>query len=173
MARVAAEYIERERPAFCFVYMGDLDGAGHRHGWLSPEQLARMEEIDAAVGRLIAALERADIRSKTLLIVTSDHGGHGRARPGDPGGSDRPLDLLRPGRAARLRDPPAVPHPRHGPDGPAGAGAADPAAVGRHAAPGGLRGPGRGRAGSVPGIAPRARRPAAAGWSRRLIQSLQ
>jgi arylsulfatase A-like enzyme len=59
--------------------MGDLDGAGHKYGWLSLEQLKTMNEVDTAVGMLVETMRQAGMWKSTLLIVTSDHGGHGKS----------------------------------------------------------------------------------------------
>jgi N-acetylgalactosamine-6-sulfatase len=42
---------------------------------------AMIERMDAAVGRILAALERAGLTGNTLVIFTSDNGGTGSARP--------------------------------------------------------------------------------------------
>lgn len=76
---VAAEYLRQNRPILCFVYMGDLDGAGHQYGWLSPEQLKAMNEVDIAVGTIVKTLQEAGMWQSTLLLVTSDHGGHDKS----------------------------------------------------------------------------------------------
>jgi predicted AlkP superfamily pyrophosphatase or phosphodiesterase len=78
VAPVAAKYLKEQRPDFCFIYMGDLDGTGHKHGWLSPEQLALMPAIDAALKVIVDALQESGQWERTLLIITADHGGHGK-----------------------------------------------------------------------------------------------
>ncbi|MFA9478126.1 alkaline phosphatase family protein [Phycisphaerales bacterium AB-hyl4] len=78
VAPLAADHIEENRPTLCFIWMGNLDGLGHRHGWLSDEQFAAMPVIDRAIGQIVQALRDADMWNKTLLIISSDHGGHGR-----------------------------------------------------------------------------------------------
>jgi predicted AlkP superfamily pyrophosphatase or phosphodiesterase len=79
VAPVAAAYVARERPAFCFVYLGDLDGLGHRHGWMSDEYLRGLAaDVDAGIGTILDALDVAGIRDETVVLVTSDHGGHGK-----------------------------------------------------------------------------------------------
>jgi predicted AlkP superfamily pyrophosphatase or phosphodiesterase len=75
----AAKFLREHKPAFCFVYMGNLDGAGHKHGWLSPEQLAQMPQIDKGIKAIVDALREGGMWEKTLLIITSDHGGHGKS----------------------------------------------------------------------------------------------
>lgn len=76
---VAAKYLVQNQPTFAFVYLGDLDGLGHREGWMSPAYLAGLSKIDAAVAKLLAALDQAGIRDQTVVILTSDHGGHGKS----------------------------------------------------------------------------------------------
>jgi predicted AlkP superfamily pyrophosphatase or phosphodiesterase len=79
VAPLAARYLAEQKPQFCFIYMGDLDGAGHKHGWLSAEQLRLMEAIDTAIKMLVDALRESGQWETTLLLITSDHGGHGKA----------------------------------------------------------------------------------------------
>lgn len=52
-----------------YVYVAELDQAGHKHGWESDAWLARLEEADAAVADLEAGLP-----SDVGLLVTADHG---------------------------------------------------------------------------------------------------
>lgn len=52
-----------------YFYANDLDKAGHRHGVDSPEWENALEEVDAAIGRLLTRLPGG-----TLLAVTADHG---------------------------------------------------------------------------------------------------
>ncbi len=94
----AADYIVRHRPAFCFVYLGDLDGLGHRHGWMSSSYLDGLARIDDAVQTLLNALEQAGIRERTLIILTSDHGGRGRSHSENhPECREVPLVITGPG----------------------------------------------------------------------------
>ena len=58
-------------PDFCFVYLGCLDTAGHRHGWMSAEYLQTLVNADTCLGRLVEAFPEDG-----LLVVVSDHGGH-------------------------------------------------------------------------------------------------
>jgi arylsulfatase A-like enzyme len=59
--------------------MGDLDGAGHKFGWLSPEQFHTVKEVDAGIGKIVKTLRDCEMWDSTLLMVTSDHGGHDRS----------------------------------------------------------------------------------------------
>jgi hypothetical protein len=78
-APLAARYLREHRPAFLFVYFGDLDGAGHTHGWMSPEQIAAMAEINRGVELVFSAIRETALRDHTVVIITSDHGGHGKS----------------------------------------------------------------------------------------------
>lgn len=69
-------------PAYAFVHVRDPDFAGHEHGWdLSPGSpyLAAVERADDHVRSIIDLVE-ADrrLRGRTVVLVTSDHGGSGR-----------------------------------------------------------------------------------------------
>ncbi len=57
------------RGSLVYVYVPELDQAGHAHGWRSPQFARALEETDAAVR---AAAER--IGPRTGLLVTADHG---------------------------------------------------------------------------------------------------
>src|SRR3954463_2581030 len=59
VAPLAARYLKEKKPDFCFIYMGDLDGAGHKYGWLSAEQLVLMPDIDAALKLIVDALRES------------------------------------------------------------------------------------------------------------------
>jgi arylsulfatase A-like enzyme len=65
-----------ERPRLVTAWFHGPDAAGHRHGPRSPEALAALENQDAQLARLQAALDAADAWSETTLIVVSDHGMH-------------------------------------------------------------------------------------------------
>lgn len=78
-APLAARYLRERQPAFTFIYFGDLDGAGHRDGWMSPQQIATMTEINRGVALVFAAIEGTAMKDNTVVIVTADHSGHGKS----------------------------------------------------------------------------------------------
>ncbi len=88
---VAAQRFRQERPALLFVHVADPDDAGHRHGWMSAPYLAVVREIPALVERFLAQVRAAGAWEQTLLLLTSDHGGHGVVH-----GSGRPEDVTIP-----------------------------------------------------------------------------
>ena len=93
-------YLATANPNLLFVHLGDVDRAGHASGWMSPQYGQAVEVVDAALGRLLTAVERAFGKSEYTVIVTADHGGHDR----DHGSAD-PRDVLIPwvtwGRAVK------------------------------------------------------------------------
>jgi len=78
IAKAAAEYIIEEKPNLCFVHLPDLDSVGHSYGWGSAKQVKAVENCDKAIGILLDGLRSADILGQTLVIVSADHGGHGK-----------------------------------------------------------------------------------------------
>ena len=84
-------YLEAARPHLLFVHLPDTDVAGHASGWMTPTYGDAVSAVDAAVGRIIEAAGRAFGPSNFTLIVTADHGGHGRDH-----GSDDPRDTTIP-----------------------------------------------------------------------------
>lgn len=59
-----------------FVHFPSADLMGHDKGWMSYTQLAVLDREDRYFGDLLAALDENGMRESTLIIVTSDHGGH-------------------------------------------------------------------------------------------------
>lgn len=84
-------HLERLDFELLFVYFGYPDECGHRHGWMTPEYLAAIENADACLGRVLQALERLGRRDDTTVLVLSDHGGHARTH-----GTDTDDDMLIP-----------------------------------------------------------------------------
>lgn len=74
-----------------FVHFPLVDGMGHVYGWMSPQQLSAAFRADEALGNLLAELDARGLREETLIIVTSDHGGHDTTH-----GSSRPEDMTIP-----------------------------------------------------------------------------
>jgi hypothetical protein len=79
----------RRAPAFALLHVKDPDEAGHAHGWLSRPYLRAVRRADEQVGRVLAAVRLAPrLRTSTVVIVTSDHGGKGT----DHSNTTRPAD---------------------------------------------------------------------------------
>lgn len=63
-----------ERPRLFTLYFDHVDTAGHTYGPAAPETAAAVREADAAVGRLLAGLEKLGLRDSANLVLVSDHG---------------------------------------------------------------------------------------------------
>lgn len=74
-----------------FVHFPLVDGMGHEHSWMSWQQLSVASRADEALGNILAELDARGLRDETLIIVTSDHGGHDTTH-----GSRRPEDMTIP-----------------------------------------------------------------------------
>ncbi|MGY4642735.1 alkaline phosphatase family protein [Cellulomonas sp. URHB0016] len=67
--RVDATLDALRRPGVAYLYWGDVDKAGHRHGWGSSQWGDALADLDAELGRLARRLPR-----DTVLVITADHG---------------------------------------------------------------------------------------------------
>lgn len=65
---------EDRRPRLILLHYGAVDHEGHLYGPDSPELDNALREVDAAIGRLIAALKQQSLYDDADLIVVSDHG---------------------------------------------------------------------------------------------------
>lgn len=77
----AVKLLGESNPDIVFLYLGQVDVAGHTHGFhpTVPEYLAAIERADTLVGKTIAAVKQRHTYADEdwLVIVTSDHGGKG------------------------------------------------------------------------------------------------
>ncbi|MBC8128523.1 MAG: alkaline phosphatase family protein [Gloeobacteraceae cyanobacterium ES-bin-144] len=88
VAKIAAAYIMEKKPNLCFIHFPDPDSAGHKSGWGSPEQKEALKVSDQALSQIIKAIATANITGSSVLIITSDHGGHDKTH-----GLDIPDDM--------------------------------------------------------------------------------
>ncbi|MFW5951108.1 MAG: alkaline phosphatase family protein [Gemmatimonadota bacterium] len=87
----AIQYLRRNRPNLIFVHIGEPDYAGHGAGWMSYIYGLATRRADGAVARILEAAEDAYGAGNFTVMVTSDHGGHGRSH-----GTDDPRDMTIP-----------------------------------------------------------------------------
>jgi hypothetical protein len=99
----AIEIIEAGLPNVFFIHFPDTDRVGHDYGWLSANQLYAVTFADRMIGEVVAALEKEDYLASTLLIITSDHGGHLKTH-----GNDTPEDRTIPWLAVGPTVPPGI-----------------------------------------------------------------
>ena len=85
---LARAFFRKSGKRFVFLHVSGLEDAGTDSGWLSPEYLEELTDIDAALAPL---LKDARKRGAYLVVVTSDHAGHGREH-----GSSHPDDFKLP-----------------------------------------------------------------------------
>ena len=87
----AEKYLEDNKPNLLFVHIGEPDFVGHFIGWMTDPYGWAVEEADDEVGDLLVAADKAFGAGNYTVIVTADHGGHGRDH-----GSDDPRDVTIP-----------------------------------------------------------------------------
>ena len=85
-AAAAVKELTEGNPDLLFLYIGQVDVAGHKHGFhpTVPEYIAAIERADKLVGQAVAAVQsrRTYAAEDWLVIVTSDHGGKGTGHGG-------------------------------------------------------------------------------------------
>lgn len=79
--------LRTDRPNLLFVHIGEPDYIGHITGWMTPFYGNAVRTADAVLADIIVAADAAYGTDEYTLIVTADHGGHGRDHTG-PGAAD-------------------------------------------------------------------------------------
>jgi predicted AlkP superfamily pyrophosphatase or phosphodiesterase len=91
VASQSVEILATGDPTALFAYFGQVDVAGHAHGFhpTVPEYITAIENVDRHIGRLLAAMRqrRTFPQEDWLVIVCTDHGGRGT---GHGGGHEQP-----------------------------------------------------------------------------------
>lgn len=87
------DYLEHavEGPNLMFVHIGEPDYAGHLYGWMSGTYGRAVRQADSAVAEIVDEANDRFGAGNYTLIVTADHGGHGREH-----GSSDPRDTTIP-----------------------------------------------------------------------------
>ena len=67
--RSAKRQLATGDPTLAYVYVDELDRAGHSNGWQSDAWVRRLEQFDAALGDFLTGLPEG-----TGVVVTADHG---------------------------------------------------------------------------------------------------
>ena len=83
-----AFYEKGTNPSFVFLHVSGLEFIGMKKGWMSPEYMTTLKDIDS---RLKPIFDRIGVKGRFVLIVTSDHAGHGLHH-----GTDHPDDFRLP-----------------------------------------------------------------------------
>jgi predicted AlkP superfamily pyrophosphatase or phosphodiesterase len=86
LTEAAADWLRASPSTLTFVYLGNADVAGHAYGWMSKVYLEAVANADRCVGRVLECVDE-----RTVVLVTSDHGGHEQVH-----GTDCPEDMTVP-----------------------------------------------------------------------------
>jgi predicted AlkP superfamily pyrophosphatase or phosphodiesterase len=78
-------------PNMMFIHIGEPDYAGHMLGWMGRTYATAVRQADKAVAEVLKEAEDRFGRGNFTVIVTADHGGHGRTH-----GSEDPRDTTIP-----------------------------------------------------------------------------
>jgi predicted AlkP superfamily pyrophosphatase or phosphodiesterase len=78
----AADYFKKQKPNLLFVHFDGVDHAGHAFGWKSDQYYKAVELTDSLIGALLEAIEESGVGSKTLVLITADHGGRNKGHGG-------------------------------------------------------------------------------------------
>jgi predicted AlkP superfamily pyrophosphatase or phosphodiesterase len=62
-------------PTLVFLYSVHTDHAGHNHGWMSPEYIRSIEEVDVYIGGFVQKLKDEGLYKDTHFMFFTDHGG--------------------------------------------------------------------------------------------------
>ncbi|MEY2713871.1 MAG: hypothetical protein RIT24_214 [Planctomycetota bacterium] len=78
-AAVAGHLQRATKRTLDFVHFAAPDSAGHSYDWIvkpDSKYFAAVKEVDAALGVILKAIEEdPDLRGRTALVLTADHGG--------------------------------------------------------------------------------------------------
>jgi arylsulfatase A-like enzyme len=79
VVKEATSQLQQLKRGLLFMHFADPDSAGHRTGWMTDEYVAAAHNADGCLDEVMNILEESGRMDRTLLLVTSDHGGHGRS----------------------------------------------------------------------------------------------
>ncbi|WP_395742083.1 alkaline phosphatase family protein [Prosthecobacter sp.] len=91
VAKQAAAWIKGKKPRLAFIHFPDVDTAGHKDGWGSPQQKEALKATDQALEQVWQAIKDAGIADSSVMIISADHGGHDKTH-----GLNIPDDMLIP-----------------------------------------------------------------------------
>lgn len=83
MKDAAVSYIQENKPGLAFFVWDFPDAIGHSEGWYTDNYMSELAHIDVIINNVVNACSRAGILENTLIVITSDHGGHLKTH-GDP-----------------------------------------------------------------------------------------
>ena len=76
LVTTARDDLLSDQTELIFLHLEGPDKAGHRYGFMSPQYLDAVREVDTEVGRLLSAVDtHAEVADSLAIIITADHGG--------------------------------------------------------------------------------------------------
>lgn len=91
VAKQAVPWLKEHKPRLTFIHFPDVDTAGHKDGWGSPQQKEALKVTDQALWQIWQAIKDAGIADSSVMLITADHGGHDKTH-----GLDIPDDMIIP-----------------------------------------------------------------------------
>lgn len=91
VAKQAIPWITEKKPRLAFIHFADVDTAGHKYGWHSPEQKEALKSADQALLQVWQAIKDAGLAESSVILISADHGGHDKTH-----GLNIPDDMLIP-----------------------------------------------------------------------------
>ncbi len=82
-AKTAGKYILEKQPLFTFIHFDHVDHTGHEYGHGTEDYYQSVEKADTLLGEVMESISQAGILDKTLVIISSDHGGLGYGHGGE------------------------------------------------------------------------------------------
>ena len=73
-----SSYVKADKPELVLIHFPEPDLTGHKAGWMSKEYIKAFEDVDRAIGEILVSLRKAGIYDNTFIVITADHGGHGK-----------------------------------------------------------------------------------------------
>jgi len=71
----AISHLEEVQPGLMFIQLDHVDHFGHRFAHGSDEYYKSVQLADSLIGNMIAAIEDAGLQERTVIHISSDHGG--------------------------------------------------------------------------------------------------
>jgi predicted AlkP superfamily pyrophosphatase or phosphodiesterase len=76
-AQLASVYLNQNNLALLFIHFDHVDHAGHEYGHGTAEYY--VEKADVLLGQVMDAISFSATLNETLVIISADHGGLGKA----------------------------------------------------------------------------------------------
>ncbi|OHT07682.1 nucleotide pyrophosphatase [Tritrichomonas foetus] len=70
--------IKNKNPKLLFMYLGDVDRAGHHHVYQSEKYYQVLNDADKSILSVLQAMNEKHYFDDSLIIILSDHGGKGK-----------------------------------------------------------------------------------------------